>query len=132
MLRTEPTARFARTVCGQTLQGPNDSVQRKLQRSRSSKQANPLISPGRVIHVSPEFSRIFSISGTRLWLMYPETDESAPVFYFIVERMLFGTFAATLYFASTSSVMSYFSVDANRIATSLSFRLYCFLIHVAS
>ena len=46
--------------------------------------------------------------------------------------MLFGTFAATLYLESTSSVMSYFKVDAKRMATSLSLRLYFFLIHVAN
>ena len=40
--------------------------------------------------------------------------------YFIVERMLLGTFAATLYRESTNSVMSYFRVEAKRIATSLS------------
>src|SRR5437763_1260607 len=43
--------------------------------------------------------------------------------YFIVARMLFGTLATTLYFESTNSVMSYFNVDAKRIATSLSVSL---------
>jgi hypothetical protein len=43
--------------------------------------------------------------------------------HFISARTLFGTFATTLYFESTSSAMSYFSVDANRMATSLSLSL---------
>ena len=52
--------------------------------------------------------------------------------YFIPASTLFGTLAATLYFESTSSVMSYFNVEAKRIATSLSVNLYFCLIHVAN
>ena len=58
------------------------------------------------------------------WLRMPRFVPPSPgSAHFIVARTLFGTFAATLNLGSTSSVMSYFNVEAKRIATSLSLRL---------
>jgi hypothetical protein len=52
------------------------------------------------------------------WLGYPESRV-----YFIVLNTLFGILATTSYLGSTNSAMSYFSVEAKSIATSLSLSL---------
>jgi hypothetical protein len=68
-------------------------------------------------------------SGCYIFVYFPDLTVEH---HFMLTRTLFGTLAATLYCESTNSVMSYFNVEAKRIATSLSLSWYFFLIHMAS